>query len=58
MITTDNFSRKFKQSGAWMSEYRAQSRNVEGGAAAGPQSVVPIVVNNNNFARGAEVRLA
>ena len=41
----DNFARASKRSGAWMSSYRQQSRN---GAA-----VTPIVVNNNNFAKGA-----
>ena len=41
----DNFARTTKRSGAWMSSYRQQSRN---GAA-----VTPIVVNNNNFAKGA-----
>ena len=42
----DNFARPTKRSGAWMSEYRTQSRN--GGA-----TVLPIVVNNNNFAKAA-----
>jgi peptidyl-dipeptidase Dcp len=41
----DNFARPTKRSGAWMSEYRQQTRN--GGA------VTPIIVNNNNFARAA-----
>ena len=43
----DNFARPTKRSGAWMSHYRKQSRD---GAAGG---VLPIVVNNNNFAKGA-----
>ena len=60
----DNFARPHKQSGAWMSDYRSQSKN--------PASIfnlekntrvpsdtgdfsVPIIVNNNNFAKGAEV---
>jgi peptidyl-dipeptidase Dcp len=42
----DNFSRSTKRGGAWMSNYRSQSR-VDG-------EVTPIVVNNNNFAKGAE----
>jgi peptidyl-dipeptidase Dcp len=43
----DNFARTTKRSGAWMSSFRQQSRNaVHGGAT-------PVVVNNNNFARGA-----
>ncbi len=41
----DNFARPTKRSGAWMSAYRWQSRNGE--------EVLPIVVNNNNFAKGA-----
>ena len=44
----DNFARATKRSGAWMSNYRQQSRNVPGGGA-----VSPIVVNNNNFAKGS-----
>ncbi len=44
----DNFARPGKRSGAWMSNYRQQSRNVAGGGA-----ISPIVVNNNNFAKGA-----
>ncbi len=45
----DNFARPTKRSGAWMSWYRLQSRNGADGAAP----VLPIVVNNNNFAKGA-----
>jgi len=45
----DNFARPSKRSGAWMSEYRSQSRN--GGDGDAP--VLPIVVNNNNFAKAA-----
>ncbi|MEQ1517687.1 MAG: M3 family metallopeptidase, partial [Usitatibacteraceae bacterium] len=41
----DNFSRPTKRGGAWMGNYRLQSR-VDG-------NVTPIVVNNNNFAKGA-----
>jgi len=41
----DNFARPTKRSGAWMSSYRLQSR------IAG--DVLPIIVNNNNFAKGA-----
>ncbi len=40
----DNFARPSKRSGAWMSSFRQQSRNAD---------ALPIVVNNNNFARGA-----
>jgi peptidyl-dipeptidase Dcp len=42
----DNFARPSKRSGAWMSAYRWQSR------ADG--AVIPIVVNNNNFAKAPE----
>ena len=45
----DNFARPSKRSGAWMNSYREQSRNVPAGQGA----VLPIVVNNNNFAKGA-----
>jgi peptidyl-dipeptidase Dcp len=40
----DNFARPGKQSGAWSSRYRDQENMDE--------PVAPIVVNNNNFARG------
>jgi peptidyl-dipeptidase Dcp len=40
----DNFARRGKQSGAWSSRYRDQEDMDE--------PVAPIVVNNNNFARG------
>ena len=45
----DNFARPTKRSGAWMSAYRKQSRN----AAPGQGGVLPVVVNNNNFAKSA-----
>ena len=41
----DNFARTSKRSGAWMSSFRQQTRN--GGEA------IPVIVNNNNFAKGA-----
>jgi peptidyl-dipeptidase Dcp len=44
----DNFARPEKRSGAWMSALRWQSRNEADGTAA-----VPVVLNNNNFAKGA-----
>ncbi|MGH7100339.1 MAG: M3 family metallopeptidase, partial [Stellaceae bacterium] len=46
----DNFARPGKHSGAWMSSYRAQ-HSLDG-------EVAPIVVNNNNFARGAPTLLS
>ena len=44
----DNFARPSKRSGAWMSTLRSQSRNEPGGGSA-----LPVVLNNNNFAKGA-----
>ncbi|MBL8514809.1 MAG: M3 family metallopeptidase, partial [Betaproteobacteria bacterium] len=46
----DNFARPTKRSGAWMSILRSQS-NVDG-------HVVPIVLNNNNFAKGSPTLLS
>ncbi len=46
----DNFARPGKRSGAWMSSLRWQSRNVGAGAAA----ALPVILNNNNFAKGAD----
>jgi peptidyl-dipeptidase Dcp len=43
----DNFARPGKQSGAWSSRYRDQEDMDE--------PVAPIVVNNNNFARGNDL---
>ncbi len=45
----DNFARTSKRSGAWMSALRWQTRNV----AAGQPSQLPVILNNNNFAKGA-----
>jgi peptidyl-dipeptidase Dcp len=44
----DNFARSAKRSGAWMSTLRQQSRNEPGGEEA-----IAVVLNNNNFAKGA-----
>jgi peptidyl-dipeptidase Dcp len=44
----DNFARATKRSGAWMSTFRKQARNTGEAAAA-----LPVIVNNNNFAKGA-----
>jgi peptidyl-dipeptidase Dcp len=41
----DNFARPTKRGGAWMGHYRSQSR-IDG-------DVLPIVVNNNNFAKAS-----
>ena len=45
IFLSDNFARPTKRGGAWMSAYRNQSR-VDG-------DTLPIIVNNNNFAKGA-----
>ena len=44
----DNFARATKRSGAWMSALRWQNRNTPAGG-----SELPVIMNNNNFARGA-----
>jgi peptidyl-dipeptidase Dcp len=46
----DNFARSSKRSGAWMSVFRSQS-----GIAGG---TLPIVVNNNNFAKASPTLLS
>jgi len=46
----DNFARASKRSGAWMSVYRSQS-GIDGGT-------LPIVVNNNNFAKASPTLLS
>ncbi|WP_448187745.1 M3 family metallopeptidase [Azospirillum sp. sgz301742] len=46
----DNFARPAKRSGAWMSAYRVQE-NFD-------RAVTPIIVNNNNFARGEPTLLS
>ncbi len=45
----DNFARPNKRSGAWMSALRWQTRNV----GADQPAQLPVIVNNNNFAKGA-----
>jgi peptidyl-dipeptidase Dcp len=52
----DNFARQYKSSGAWMSEYRGQTKNL----AAGEDEInmVPIISNNNNFAKGSPTLLS
>ncbi len=44
----DNFARPTKRSGAWMSNLRWQHRNAADGTAQ-----VPVILNNNNFAKGS-----
>jgi peptidyl-dipeptidase Dcp len=48
LFLQDNFARGGKRSGAWMSALRWQTRNVVGGGAG----QLPVILNNNNFARG------
>jgi peptidyl-dipeptidase Dcp len=45
----DNYARAHKSSGAWMSEYRTQTKNLDPSAAS--IEGVPVVSNNNNFAK-------
>ncbi len=45
----DNFARPTKRSGAWMNSLRWQTRNV----AAGQPAQMAVIMNNNNFAKGA-----
>ncbi len=45
----DNFARPTKRSGAWMGTYRQQTKN----ALTAGERVLPIIVNNNNFAKAA-----
>jgi peptidyl-dipeptidase Dcp len=49
MFLHDNFARASKRGGAWMSHYRLQRNPVR----PGEEKIIPIVVNNNNFAKGA-----
>jgi len=50
----DNFARPTKRSGAWMSAYRLQSGLSYGDLALGQARTLPIIVNNNNFAKAPE----
>jgi len=51
----DNYARPFKGSGAWMSEFRSQTKNL----AAGVDKMegIPIVCNNNNLAKASGATL-
>jgi len=56
LFLQDNFARASKRSGAWMSALRLQRRNgVEGEAGIEGR---PIILNNNNFARGEPTLLS
>ncbi len=50
VFLADNFARSGKRSGAWMSSYRDQYA-LDG-------AVSPVIVNNNNFARGTPTLLS
>ena len=54
LFLADHFARPDKRSGAWMSSYRDQ----ENMAAHGDTPQTPIIVNNNNFARGTPTLLS
>lgn len=56
IFLVDNFARPYKRSGAWMSEYRGQSKNLAPGED--PINSVPIISNNNNFAKGSPTLLS
>ena len=45
----DNFGRPIKRSGAWMSALRWQHRNADAQGSA----ALPVIVNNNNFAKAS-----
>jgi peptidyl-dipeptidase Dcp len=53
LFLQDNFARAGKRSGAWMSSLRWQHRNAADASRAGSAISLPIILNNNNFARGA-----
>ncbi|VEU35041.1 unnamed protein product [Pseudo-nitzschia multistriata] len=53
----DNYARPFKSGGAWMSEFRSQTKNLSEEMKEEYQGI-PIVTNNNNFARGKNTLLS
>ena len=55
----DNFARPSKRSGAWMSALRWQSRNLPApGSAERDEQGLPVILNNNNFAKGEPTLLS
>jgi len=52
LFLQDNFARATKRGGAWMSSFRLQSR------IDGDRNILPIIVNNNNFAKGSPTLLS
>jgi len=53
----DNYARQFKSSGAWMSEFRSQTKNLSEEQKNEYQGI-PVVTNNNNFAKGKNTLLS
>ena len=58
LFLQDNFARTGKRSGAWMSSLRWQNRNATGESSGLPPAKAaaveqPVILNNNNFAKGA-----
>ena len=49
----DNYARQYKSGGAWMSEFRSQTKNLSEEQRNEYQGI-PIVTNNNNFAMGSK----
>lgn len=52
----DNYARPYKSSGAWMSEFRSQTNNVL--PSSHEMEKIPIVANNNNFAKAEPTLLS
>ncbi|NBU49351.1 MAG: M3 family peptidase [Betaproteobacteria bacterium] len=50
----DNFARPTKRSGAWMSAYRLQSGLPDAAEGRSLSRTLPIIVNNNNFAKAPD----
>ena len=46
IFLSDNYARATKRGGAWMSVFRSQSK-------LGGSAVTPVIINNNNFAKGS-----
>jgi peptidyl-dipeptidase Dcp len=53
LFMQDNYARATKRSGAWMSSLRWQNRNTADAAGGEAGAQIPVVLNNNNFAKGA-----
>jgi len=53
----DNYARQYKSGGAWMSEFRSQTKNLSEESKKEYQGI-PVVANNNNFAKGKNTLLS